>query len=58
MNSSQSRLSCELVAAATAFHSRKLWTDYDNDDCFALVMPEEDHRCSSPSWDKGAKNSG
>jgi len=43
VNLSQSRLYRELVAAATDFHSRRLWTHCDNDDCFAVVVPEEEH---------------
>jgi hypothetical protein len=32
-----------LVAAATEFHSRRLWTRCGNDECFAVAVPEEEH---------------
>ena len=43
MKLSRSRLCRELIDAATAFHSRALWREYTNDECFALLLPEEEH---------------
>ena len=39
----ESRLYRETLAAAIAFHARKLWLEYENDDCFAVVVPGEEH---------------
>jgi len=33
----------ETLAAAFAFHARKLWLEYEHDECFALVVPGEEH---------------
>jgi hypothetical protein len=38
----ESRLYRETLAAAEAFHARKLWLEFENDDCFAVVVPGEE----------------
>jgi len=39
----ESRLYRETVAAAEAFHARKLWREFANDDSFAVAVPGEEH---------------
>ncbi|MFW6161695.1 MAG: MbcA/ParS/Xre antitoxin family protein [Planctomycetota bacterium] len=39
----ESRLYRETLAAAQAFHARKLWREFEEDDCFAVVVPGEEH---------------
>ena len=39
----ESRLCRETLAAAEAFHARKLWLQYDGNECFAVVVPGEEY---------------
>ncbi|MBM4036902.1 MAG: DUF2384 domain-containing protein [Planctomycetes bacterium] len=42
MSLPESQVYREAVAAAMAFHARKLWLEYENDDCFAVVAPGDE----------------
>jgi len=39
----QSRLCREIVSAAQEFDARGLWRELENDDCFAVIVPGEEH---------------
>jgi len=43
MSLTESRLYRETLAAAIAFHARKLWLEHGDDECFAMVVPGEEH---------------
>jgi len=42
MHLGKSRVYRETLAAATAFHARRLWEEYGPDECFALIVPGRD----------------
>jgi hypothetical protein len=39
----ESRLYRETLAAAQTFHERKLWQAFEDDECFPVVVPGEEH---------------
>jgi len=43
MGMSKTKLYRETLAAALAFHQLRLWTEFENEDCFAVIVPGEEH---------------
>ena len=43
MKLTQSRVCRETMASALELDALGLWRELDNDECFALVVPEEEH---------------
>jgi len=58
MELSQSRLYRETFSAAMAFHARRLWLEHGNDECFAVVVPEEEHPMLASIMGQGGEEFG
>jgi hypothetical protein len=58
MSLTESRLYRETLAAAMAFHARKLWLEYENDECAAVVVPGEEHPMLASIMGQGGEEFG
>jgi hypothetical protein len=58
MELSQSRLYRETFAAAAAFHARRFWLEHGNDECFAVVVPGEEHPMLASIMGQGGEEFG
>ena len=43
MGMSKTRLYRETLEAALAFHRLRLWTEFEDEDCYAIIVPGEEH---------------
>ena len=58
MSLGKSRLYRETLVAATAFHARKLWEEYEPDECLAVTVPGRDRPMFASIMGQGGEEFG